>query len=168
MNTSCLIRTRETEQPFFSKTFKKPFKNANRRLLEVGTSCGVVPGFWSKRSKTGAAGGGFGVAKDPPGVRDRALLAGLERRGAGGGRSPKTLAPQGLLRAFVGPTRGPKTTPAGAFPRRTLFSQSDLGVCKTGGGKDPGADHPLLPLHRGFESLLLFRIICVVSTGYGF
>ena len=55
-------------------------------------------------------------------------------KGGGGKTAPsKTLANVGLLRAFVGPTRRQKPAPAGSFPRRALFSQSDLGVCETGG-----------------------------------
>ena len=121
--------------------------------------CIWFPAFRAKRAKRGPAGAVSGAET----ARRRGRFRGFcgPRKTRGGGRPlPKTLAPEGLLRVFVGPTRRRRTTPAGAFPRRALFSQSDLGVCKTGGGNDPGADQvlyvgPTFRIPSGFPHNLL-------------
>ena len=128
-----LIRTRETEQRFFSKTFKNPFKNAKSTLGRGGNqlrgSSRLLEQTEQNRGRRGRFRGRPGPARRPA----RGPFGGPRPTRGGGGPPPKTLASQGLLRGFVGSTRRRRTTPAGAFPRRALFSQSDLGVCKTGG-----------------------------------
>ena len=130
---------------FLENAPKKPRKICKTTLcLYLGTRCRSFPTFRATEQNPGEKGAGFGAKSTRPATPARGFY-GPRKAGERSEADPaKPCAP----RAFYGPLRGLRKTPAGGSPGGRLFCQSAKALSKTGGAIDPDATKVLYDFSR--------------------